>query len=288
MSAFFALECPVVEPRLYRDLSRIGTAFKRVFSYSTEEGLAPFLSGPVKLHRFMLPQSYSGVDERVWGQQDRKFLVMINGNKLPQVYLHELYTERLRAVEVFNRRGEIDLYGVGWDGPPYRVGEARTPAIVRRAVYTARKRWQRLRPPSDPLRTAVRQAYRGLANPKLETIGGYRFAICFENSILEGWITEKIFDCFYAGTVPIYWGPPDIERWIPPSCFIDMRQFRDYEQLREFLLSLGPLEVDDYRAAAREFFKSAAFRPFSKQTFAELVGSLVEEDTGLKLSAPAT
>jgi hypothetical protein len=101
--------------------------------------------------------------------------------------------------------------------------------------------------------------------------------------ILEGWITEKIFDCFYAGTVPIYLGAPDVEHWIPPECFIDMRRFEGYDDLREYLLALTDGEIEAYRVAARDFLRSEQFRPFSKQTFAELIGRIVEEDTGVSL-----
>jgi hypothetical protein len=35
--------------------------------------------------------------------------------------------------------------------------------------------------------------------------------------------------------------------------------------------------------AAREFFRSPRFHPFSKRAFAETVGRIVEEDTGVAL-----
>src|SRR6476620_3096520 len=37
LSSFFAFECPVVEPRLYRELERAGRYFKRIYSFSSEE-----------------------------------------------------------------------------------------------------------------------------------------------------------------------------------------------------------------------------------------------------------
>ena len=45
-------------------------------------------------------------------------------------------------------------------------------------------------------------------------------------------MTEKLFDCFFSGTVPVYWGAPDVFDWVPADCFIDMRQFTDFAQLR--------------------------------------------------------
>lgn len=57
-----------------------------------------------------------------------------------------------------------------------------------------------------------------------------------------------------------------------------MRNFDGYGELREFLRSLSPAQVDAYREAGREFLGSERFSPFSRQAFAELFGRLVEED----------
>ena len=40
----------------------------------------------------------------------------------------------------------------------------------------------------------------------LEFIGKHKFMICFENSSKDGYFTEKLFQCYEAGTIPIYWG----------------------------------------------------------------------------------
>jgi hypothetical protein len=282
LSGFFAFECPVVLPALYADLHKIDRSFKRVFSFSTEQALQPFLRGRVQLRRFMLPQSFDDVHAGKWERGSRRFLVMITGNKLTRVDINELYTERLRALEFFNRYDEIDLYGRDWEQPAVLMA-SRIPRAVARFGRRLGARWESVYAPKDPLRVAVRQVYRGPAIDKADVMSRYTFAVCFENMTLEGWITEKIFDCFYAGTVPIYLGAPDIERWVPAECFIDMRGFDGYEELREFLYSLSANQIEAYRVAARDFLRSEQFRPFSKQTFAELIGRIVEEDTGVSL-----
>src|SRR5581483_963897 len=142
--------------------------------------------------------------------KNRKFLVLINGNKVPryQAPCRELYSERLRAVEFFAQFGEIDLFGIGWDRPPFRVGQPYIPGTfgsllmpgtiqrVQRVISTI---WDRYHP--NPLLESARAVYKGTTASKAQTLGNYKFAICFENSVLKGWITEKIFDCFFAGTV---------------------------------------------------------------------------------------
>jgi hypothetical protein len=277
-AAFFAFECPIVEPNLYLELDEVRAVFRYLYSFSDGESLRPFLRESLDFRQFRLPQPFDGVHEHVWSRRDRRFLTMINANKLPRLYVEELYTERLRAVEYFDRYGEIDLYGVGWDGPPYQMGETRIPGSVRRLQRAARIRWERLRPPTDPLRVACARAYRGPARSKPETLGAYTFAICFENMTLNGWVTEKIFDCLRVGTVPVYLGAPDIDRWVPQDCYIDMRRFSDYDALRDHLHALTPRDVDAYREAGREYFGSDNYRPFTRQAFSELVGELIDED----------
>jgi alpha(1,3/1,4) fucosyltransferase len=279
LSAFFAMECPIVEPTMYRALPRLEQCFRRIFSWSDTKSLLQFTRKPVCLEHFCWPQSFDAVHEHLWSNQDRKFLVMINANKLPRLYVDELYTARLRAVEFFGRYGEIDLYGRNWDGMPARMGKVPTPVILRRAYGAAWRLGQRLWP--NPLYAAAARLTRGSAPSKSATLAQYRFALCFENSVLRGWLTEKLFDCFFAGTVPVYLGTPDVLDWVPADCFIDMRQFTDFAELRAFLHALPLQRLQQYREAARAYLASDRFKPFRLEAFADLVASIVADDAGI-------
>jgi hypothetical protein len=281
MSAFFALECPIVEPGEYEALPLMQLRFRRVFSWSDSESLLPFTRLPVAVEHFSWPQSFDSVHEPLGSVGHRRFLVMMNANKLPRLYVDELYTARLRAVHFFHQYGEIDLYGRNWDSAPRRLGKTRTPATIRRYLEKAWEIKQRIRP--DPLYVSAAAASRGPAVSKSETFAQYRFAICFENSILRGWITEKLFDCFFAGTIPIYWGAPDILDWVPAECFIDMRQFEDFADLRAFLHAMTPAQERCYRDAARAFLASDRFTPFRIATWVDLHARIVAADTGVEV-----
>src|SRR5205823_2205241 len=92
---------------------------------------------------------------------------------------------------------------------------------------------------------------------KLNTYKKYRFCICFENThTIPGYITEKIFDVFAAGCVPIYWGPDNIEEYIPEGCFIDYRKFKSDEEMLEFITSMQEDEYNQYIKNIRRFLKS--------------------------------
>jgi hypothetical protein len=276
LSAFFAMECPIVEPKLYKALPLVARRFRRLFSWSDSRSLRRFTHADLPLRHFRWPQSFDDVHDGIWQNTDRKFLTMINANKLPRLYWRELYTERMRAVEFFARRNEIDLYGKGWDGPSMRVGTTWVPWTLKRRWLAFQRAWQRVRPPARL--AAARRAYGGTAVSKAAVLGRYRFALCFENCVLRGWITEKIFDCFFAGTIPIYWGAPEIAEIIPAECFIDMRRYADYADLRRYLTSLSDQDVADYRGRARDFLRSASYHPFSRTAFTEHFVRLVAED----------
>lgn len=48
-----------------------------------------------------------------------------------------------------------------------------------------------------------------------------------ENSIATDYVTEKLYDAFVAGCVPVYYGAPNIEDLLPdPDSIIDYRHTR--------------------------------------------------------------
>lgn len=280
VSGLFHFEAPIIHPTTYRETPAASRIFRRVYSFSTPEGLEPFGCGGMRFRKFMIPEPYDGISdgfEHLWRRRDRKFLCMISQNKLPNLYVNELYTERLRLLDHF--KDTIDLYGIGWDQMPFRVGERRLP---QRVVRVQRFVWQSLPfTKNHPYETLIRKVWRGAVASKHETMSGYTFALTYENMELAGWINEKIFDAFLSGTVPIFRGAPDVADYIPETCFIDPRRFASYAELEEFLRSLGPAEIEAYRESARDFLASEGYRPFTKQAFADALVEAAEEDVAL-------
>lgn len=207
--------------------------------------------------------------------------MIMNSNKLPAVYWQELYTERMRAIEFFSRTNDIDLYGHEWDLPSHHLGRSRVPYTFRKWRRDIQKIWQSFFP--DPLLVAARKVYKGAADSKSEVLSNYNFALCFENMIIKGWVTEKIFDCFFSGTIPVYLGSPDIQDRIPPECYIDMRKFNGYGELLAHLKSLTTDDIEQYRKNASDYLASAAFQPYSKEAFVDTIVKTFETDIGITL-----
>lgn len=55
---------------------------------------------------------------------------------------------------------------------------------------------------------------------KEEALIPYEFSVVVENCRTRGYFTEKLLDCFATGTVPIYWGAPNIGEFFDMSGII--------------------------------------------------------------------
>lgn len=201
-----------------------------------------------------------------------RFCCLISSNRALAVQDDRiLYPERVHAIRWFEQHApqDFDLYGVDWDMPVVCGGSV---GIIERRFWRALGRFLALRPfPS----------YRGKVAHKRDVLTHTRFAICYENvRDLPGYITEKIFDCFFSGCVPVYWGASNITDHIPADCFIDRRQFRDTGEVYSFLKAMSEQEFCGYQQRIAAFLQSDAAHPFSSEFFAETIVTTIVQDIG--------
>ena len=95
----------------------------------------------------------------------------------------------------------------------------------------------------------------GRVADKAMFIARHRFNIAFENTETDGYITEKLTDPLLAGTIPIYWGAPDVLRDFNPDSFIHARDFPDLDALVDFVIAL---DADHDRQ--RRYLSAPAFK----------------------------
>lgn len=171
----------------------------------------------------------------------RRIQVKMRGWIDPFLVVNELYETRLAAIEQFAGKNEFYLFGKGWD--------------------IALRYWRRIR------NLTFANAPKACSD-KIETMEGFKFAVCFENCVFPGYITEKIFDCFFAGCVPVYGGSPDITDFVSPACFIDYRDFTSFEELWKFLKSMTIAGWEEYRRNIRDYLASEMFSPFKDSVVA--------------------
>ena len=70
---------------------------------------------------------------------------------------------------------------------------------------------------------------------KVIFLSSYKFSIAMENSEGEGYTSEKIFQSFISGTIPIYYGNYLIDEFINPKSFILIRNKKDIKSKIEYI-----------------------------------------------------
>ncbi|KAF9958016.1 4-alpha-L-fucosyltransferase [Mortierella alpina] len=73
---------------------------------------------------------------------------------------------------------------------------------------------------------------------KHETLAGYPFVLAAENSNCIGYISEKIYDAFAVGAIPIYMGAADIAKFVPEGSFINAEEFKDFDDLAKYIMTV--------------------------------------------------
>jgi len=164
-----------------------------------------FWLGHVSRAEGFYPRPYQFPDEfRIPDVEAREpSVVFVNANKMSMTS-GELYTLRR---QVLSANPNIHVYGPGWSDPrsvrALRVVKESLIALQTPARFKLRvsKLW--LRP----------SRYHGVANDKIRATARYKVALVIENSFEL--VTEKIFDAWLAGCIPVYVGPNLTELGLP-------------------------------------------------------------------------
>jgi hypothetical protein len=278
-SVLVSLEPPVIAWWLYANLPKVSARFRHVFLF---EGARSRVARGTTFHQLAFPLCCPSPHPSAVAWPERRFLVLVSSNKVlpsvldPRRWLDrprevslkralaallypaiaaDRYRERLAAMEAFADRPDFDVFGEGWD--------RRHPAV------------------SPRQHARLLRAVRGPAPDKLALLGRYRFVLAIENTRFRGYVSEKLFDAFYAGAIPVYDGAPDVLRYVPPETFIDRRTFASYAELEGFLRALSEREAQRYLDAAQAFLRSAAFARFCADRFAaDLLDTLLTDAEG--------
>jgi hypothetical protein len=259
-------ECEHIHPESYK-ISRL-SEYKRIFSWS-DFGVGSDRFVKIQIPNKFIYRPYNNLMSR------SGLCCMIAGNKsVASSTPLELYSERVNTIRWFEKNAPqaFDLFGGGWDTPAVKPGMANR--IIRKLKSFLPINNSEIYFPS----------YCGKVTSKLETLQNYRFSICYENiRHLPGYITEKIWDCFFAGCVPVYWGASNITDYIPEDCFIDRRKFSNHEELYKFMVTMTEAEYSAYQARIAAFLSSENARPFSAEAFAETIVKNIVSDFELAI-----
>lgn len=237
--------------------------FKRVFSWNDA---VLHLPGAVKI---LIPNSISLPNTRNYSDR-HIFSCLISSNKItPWGGPSDLYAERINVIRWYEKNAPafFHLYGRGWHKPSQaftfsarlarRVGRLRTQLYG----YKPFPSWQ------------------GEIKFKSDILSNTRFSYCYENvKDLPNYITEKIFDSFFSGCVPVYWGANNVLEYIPAECFIDRRNFADTGEVHRYLVSITPEQHAQFQYNISAFLKSKQAYLFSVENFVATIASTISND----------
>lgn len=99
--------------------------------------------------------------------------------------------------------------------------------------------------------------------PKLDFISCYRFTIAFENYSYPYYLTEKIWDSLLTGSIPIYWGCPQVAEFFNPASFINCHDYSSWDEViaKVKLIDNDPQAYNSYISAA-PITKTSAFNEY--------------------------
>ena len=237
--------------------------FSRVFAWDVRLHTLP---NAVKI---LVPNQISPCRFPPFAERDI-FSCLINGNKaFREAQTINLYLERINTIRWYEKHApdKFDLYGTGWGKPTPTfnfIGKVKRPFIRLGTRLFGYKPFP---------------SYKGEVRDKREIMRRSKFSYCYENSQgVTNYITEKIFDCFLSGCVPIYWGADNVLDYIPKDCFIDRRDFKNTAAVHEFLLSISSEDYDLYQANIGRFLNSESAKKFSSEYFVSTIVGFVSQD----------
>ncbi len=188
-----------------------------------------------KYFKFYYPVYKPIINEKI-DFDAKKLCILILSNK-HSGQQGEIYSERKKLIDFFEDRYEadFDFYGMLWDKNLFKN-------------------------------------YKGYADSKVEKMKNYKFCIAYENSkTVKGYVTEKIFDCFRSGCVPIYWGTPNILEYVPENCFVNRAKFKNNQELYEFMKNMSKDEYLKYLENIKNYLeKDERAKLFNTETFIKI------------------
>ena len=82
-------------------------------------------------------------------------------------------------------------------------------------------------------------------NTKIKILKNYDISLCFENTNIPNYTSEKLWDAIANYTLPIYYAHNTIYNIFPKNSFIDFNEFQSIEDLYNFIQNLDDDEYNE-------------------------------------------
>jgi len=110
----------------------------------------------------------------------------------------------------------------------------------------------------------------GQVKSKLEFEKSHKFSICFENTIFDGYTSEKLLDGFEADTIPIYYGNPSIGDEFYSDSFINLHEFASFDDAIHEII-----RVDQNDSEYLKILNNVRMKPFDKNLFDRFIIEII-------------
>ena len=194
------------------------------------------------------------------------FSCMISTNKSSKKKLkNDLYHKRFELIDFVekNKLNHFELYGMDWNLPYKKSGFFGRILNLKNKIFLKKNKLN---------------CYKGMADSKSSVLRNAKFVFCIENFCLEGYISDPIFDAFNNGCVPIYLGPKNVSKYIPENTFIDLRKFKNFSEVFQFLENINSFKYFEMQKNIIDFINSEKIADFNELGFTSKIVNHLNED----------
>ena len=224
-----------------------------------------------RIHDVAIPNNLRQQPSPGFAERDL-FCVVIAGNRaLRSPHPADLHGARLRLMRWFEQHAPEDfaLYGPGWDRP---TKKASVFSRMMSRIYT----W-----PGMQRHRGEFSTWKGPVESKDQVLRRAKFSLCYENLRGgPGYITEKLWDCWLYGCVPVYVGASDIAQRVPTDCFISGDAYTEPQALHDALKRISADEFAWRRERVAAFLRSPQAQPYDDEHFCRSLQRHISRDMG--------
>jgi len=99
---------------------------------------------------------------------------------------------------------------------------------------------------------------------KVEFFKRYKFTLAIENTIWPGYMTEKLVDPMFAGSIPIYVGDPQAMLSFDPESYIDFTRFTTMKEMLDFVREVDNDRDLYFKMLAAPFYRGNAVPDYAR------------------------
>ena len=237
----------VISQSLIKENFDVTNFMHHAYTFQAMHG-GPSFSDPSLELLFNESEFHLKFNSKSWEFREKK-IVMLASNKFSPVK-NSGYSIRRKIAKIYKDCELLEIYGMNWNSPfiyklylflamvKFNISSGFLPALNLNQIKKIKS-------------TSIK----GRIANKLELLNSSQFLIIVENS--PDCLTEKIFDAFFCGVIPIYCGADLTKVGIPNSTYIKLNW--DLSNLKEIIDSLHTLDVQNYLTSIFNFIRSDQF-----------------------------